>query len=135
MSAQQDTRLDAHPKPAHQPSVPSPISHPLDQLSVAESDEARELIIAARGKNAVLQFRSIFLNEPLKKELIPFLEAEHAGIINAQTPRPPRLAKVQYDVVSKDKGHEYIESVVDLSTGKETVKRLVDKVHQSSVTM
>lgn len=135
MTAQQDPKLEVRPKQAYQPIETISVHHPLDQLSVTESDKARQLIIAARGSDAILQFRSIFLDEPLKKELVPFLEAEHAGSITAQTPRPARLAKIQYDVVKSDKSHEYIESVVDLGTGKETVTRVVDKMHQSSVTM
>lgn len=128
-------KLEVRAKQAAQSTKTSAVPHPLDQLSVAESDKTRDLIVAARGSGAVLQFRSIFLDEPLKKELVPFLEAEHAGSLTAQTPRPARLAKAQYDVVNSDKSHEYIESVIDLGSGKETVKRVVDKTHQSSVTL
>jgi primary-amine oxidase len=140
MTAQQDPKLEARPKTYQSNGTNStkpttPIPHPLDQLSVAETDKARKHVIEARGSDTVLQFRSIYLEEPPKKELVPFLEAEHAGKITAQTPRPARVAKVLYDVVAKDKTHEYIESDIDLGTGKESIKRVVDKVHQSAMTM
>jgi primary-amine oxidase len=110
------------------------IHHPLEQLSVAESELARETILKARGGNVAIHYRSIFLEEPPKKELCHFLEAEHSGRITSQTPRPARLAKVQYDVVRGDKNHEYTESWVNVISGKEVRQRIVDKVHQPSLT-
>lgn len=108
--------------------------HPLDQLTVAESNIAREVILDTRGTNAAIQFRSIALEEPLKKELWQFLELEHAGSVTAATPRPARQARVQYDVVRSPKDIEYTESWVDVVTGKETQHRVVDKVHQAALT-
>jgi primary-amine oxidase len=110
------------------------IPHPLDQLSVTESDLARDVILNARGPNVAINFRSIFLEEPLKKELSYFLELEHSGRVTAQTPRPARLAKVQYDIVRDDKHVEYIESLVDVARGKEIRQRTVDKPHQPGLT-
>ena len=108
--------------------------HPLDQLSLAESDLAREIILDARGPDVAINFRSISLEEPLKRDLTYFLELEHSGKLNAQTPRPPRLAKVQYDIIRGDKLVKYTESWVDVIQGKEVQQRTVDKLHQPSLT-
>lgn len=82
----------------------------------------------------LIQFRSISLEEPAKQELVQFLEAEHVASITADTPRPARLARIQYDVIKSDKTRQYIESVVDLSTTKEIVHRVVGKPHHASIT-
>src|SRR5436309_780045 len=107
--------------------------HPLDWLSVGETNQARDIVLNARGQS-VIEFRSICLSEPPKSELLRFLEAEHNGQLDHNTPRPARLARLQYDVVHYDKSHEYAESVADLSTGRETLQRIVDKKHQPSLT-
>lgn len=111
------------------------LPHPLDQLSVFESDLARDAILKARGRNVAIQFRSIALEEPPKKELCQFLELEHAGRLTAHTPRPTRLAKVQYDVVRGNKSHEYIESWVDIAKRVEVEQRVVDKAHHAALTL
>jgi primary-amine oxidase len=112
----------------------SSIPHPLDQLSNHEIDVAREAIFAARGKCLIL-FRAIFTEEPAKAELVPFLEAEHSGTLTSSTPRPARQARVQYDVVHDDKGHDYLESVVDILAEQEVLHRVIDKKHQSALTL
>ena len=111
------------------------VPHPLDQLSVFESDLAREVILQARGSNVAIQFRSITLAEPPKKELTQFLDLEHSRRLTAHTPRPARLAKVEYDIVRADKDHQYIESWVDIEKRKEVEQRVVDKVHQAALTL
>jgi hypothetical protein len=108
--------------------------HPLDQLSSHEIDIAREAIFKARGRCFIL-FRDIFAQEPAKAELVPFLEAEHSGTLTSSTPRPPRQARVQYDVVHDDKSHDYMESVIDIITGREVLHRVVDKKHQCALTL
>ena len=110
------------------------LPHPLDQLSLSESDSARQAILDARGPNVAINFRSIFLEEPPKKELTQFLELEHSGRVTARTLRPSRLAKVQYDVFRGDNEYQYMESWVDVNSSKEVRKRLVDKMHQASLT-
>jgi primary-amine oxidase len=109
------------------------LPHPLDHLSVAECDAARQAILNARGSNVAIRFRSIYLEEPPKEELSQFLELEHTGKLTAKSSRPPRLAKVQYDVVRNDKKHEYTESLVDVISGKEVHQRIVDKIHQPAL--
>jgi primary-amine oxidase len=108
--------------------------HPLEPLSCAEHERARQTIIAARGNDVLIQFRSIFLEEPPKPQLIAFLEAEHAGGVTTQTPRPARQAMVHYDVVKSDKSHEYTHSLVELPSGEEKMHRVIDKMHQAALT-
>jgi primary-amine oxidase len=110
------------------------LPHPLDQLSVAESDAARQVILDARGAGVTLNFRSIALEEPPKSQLVEFLELEHAGRVTSQTPRPARLAKVSYDTVRGDRKHEYTESLVDISSREEISQRVIDKIHQAALT-
>jgi primary-amine oxidase len=132
MSVEQDNTAQLRPDDSTAKAV---IPHPLDQLSVFESDLAREVILSARGRDVAIQFRSIALEEPPKKELCPFLELEHASKLTAHTQRPARLAKVQYDVVRSDKNHEYMESWVDVIKRKEVEQRVVDKAHHAALTL
>lgn len=110
------------------------LPHPLDYLSGAEIEIARQVVLQARGTEVVLNFRTITLEEPRKDELIRFLELEHAGSITAQTKRPARLAKVMYDIVRPDRSHEYTESFVDVRASTEISQRVVDKAHQAGIT-
>lgn len=112
----------------------SPVHHPLEPLSAIEFERARQSILLARGSGVVIKFRAIFLAEPPKKELIPFLDAENAGEISLQTSRPDRLAMVHYDVIQSDESHEYTHSLVDVSTGQEREHRVIDKMHQAAMT-
>jgi primary-amine oxidase len=134
MTAQKEIPLPIRPS-GIEPAIISSIPHPLDPLSKAEFEKARQCIITARGNDIVIKFRAIYREEPPKHELVPFLETEHSGGITSNTPRPARLAMVQYDVVRSDKSHEYTHSVVDLSSGKETGHRVIDKIHQAALTM
>jgi primary-amine oxidase len=109
--------------------------HPLEPLSVAESAKARQAIVSAWGVDVLIQFRSIALDEPVKEELVMFLEAEHAGTVSSETPRPARLAMVQYDVVQNDKSHEYTQSLIDINTAKEISRRVIDQRRQAALIM
>lgn len=128
MSAQQPTTGQLRPDGSRA------LPHPLDQLSIEESDYAREVILTVRGSQVAINFRSIFLDEPLKHELSQFLELENAGRVTARTPRPARVAKVQYDVIRSDRKHEYMESCVDVLSGKEVHQRVIEKMHQAALT-
>ena len=107
--------------------------HPLDQLTAGEVDIAREVVLKAR--ESLILFRNVFAVEPPKAQLIKFLNAEHAGTLAADTPRPPRQARVQYDVVHQDKSHDYMESVVDLASATEVSKRTTEKHSQQALTI
>lgn len=91
--------------------------HPLSQLSAAEFTQARDIITKTHGPEATIFFRSIFLNEPKKADLIPYLEAEHAGILTDSFQRPPRCAALEYDIVTSDV-HEHVRAVVNVETGE-----------------
>ncbi|CRK35304.1 hypothetical protein BN1723_004092 [Verticillium longisporum] len=110
------------------------IPHPLSALTVAESDVARDAVLAAH-EGAVLKFRLIFLLEPPKAKVITFLDLEHAGKVIAETPRPIRTAQVHYDVIGGDNAAVYQESVVDLSSKKVVDTKIVAKVHQASLVL
>ncbi|EEY23054.1 copper amine oxidase [Verticillium alfalfae VaMs.102] len=110
------------------------IPHPLSALTVAESDVARDAVLAAH-EGAVLKFRLIFLLEPPKAEVITFLDLEHAGKVTAETSRPIRTAQVHYDVIGGDNAAVYQESVVDLSSKKVVDTKIVAKVHQASLVL
>ena len=98
--------------------MPSPHHHhPLAGLSKEEMARARDVVVKSHGGADTLFFRSIHLQEPSKAHLVPFLEAEHAGALTDKTPRPPRLARVEYDNLG-DGAHRYVRSVVHLESGQ-----------------
>lgn len=110
------------------------LPHPLDPLSILESDSVREAILRIQGNDSAIHFRSIFLEEPPKKDLTKFLDLESAGKTTSTIPRPTRIAKVQYDVIRSSKYHEYMESWIDVKLGKEVRHRTIDKMHQAALT-
>lgn len=119
-------------------SAPPPASkvvhqHPLDQLSKREVDITRDVILKAR--QSLILFRNVFAVEPPKAHMIKFLAAEHAGTLSAETSRPPRQARVQYDVISEDKSHQYMESIVDLASATEVSSRTGEKHLQQALTV
>lgn len=103
--------------------------HPLSSLSIEETNIARDVILSYHPDTAI-GFRMISLQEPPKAELIHFLELEHSENLSSNTPRPRRLAKVDYDVIDKSKIPKYMESIVDIEK-KETVRSelISDDVH------
>jgi len=116
--------------------MPSPtIPHPLDPLSSVESNVTRQAILDARGSNVTVRFRSIFLEEPPKAELVTFLALEHSGQLTAASPRPARVARVQYDAINSSKEYSYVESLVDVNKRTEVKERIVDKLHQAGIIM
>ncbi|PHH84444.1 hypothetical protein CDD83_1934 [Cordyceps sp. RAO-2017] len=94
-----------------------PAPHPLAPLSEAEFARARDVVVGVHGAADSLFFRSVYLEEPRKADLVPYLEAEHAGRLTEQTQRPPRMARVEYDVLAPD-CHCHTRSVVDLAAGR-----------------
>lgn len=100
--------------------------HPLKDLSEAEFKLAGDVVKKLYTSEVTLFFRAIYLQEPKKAELIPFLQAEHEGTLDDSTPRPPRRARLQYDVIKNGKLPEYTTSIVDLET-KTEAERIVAK--------
>jgi primary-amine oxidase len=111
------------------------VPHPLSSLSLEETNKARNVILTTEKPGAIIHFRSIFLQEPPKKELAPFLELEHSGGLQAKSVRPARLAQCQYDVVQEDKRFHSHESIVDLELGKVVKTELIHESHHAMLTM
>jgi primary-amine oxidase len=108
--------------------------HPLEQLSVDEVIIARDVILSTHGIS-VIDFRTINLEEPAKAQLQPFLDSEAEGRTPNPISRPPRLARVAYDVVSENKVYEFFESVVDLNIHTVASKELIDALHQAPLVL
>ena len=109
--------------------------HPLTQLSIAETDVARDILLASHP-GAAIYFRIVSLQEPAKAELVKFLDIEHAGRLNSSTPRPPRLAKIHYDAIEKgSKVPVYQEAVVDLDQKKRIQHQLISSEFHASLTV
>ena len=110
------------------------VPHPLSDLTVAEISRARDIVLGLHP-GSVIDFRSIYLLEPPKSEVVPFLDLEHAGKLKASTPRPARLAQVRYDIIGGAKAAEYHESVIDVSSSKRVKHDIVGTEHHASLTM
>lgn len=108
--------------------------HPLSSLSVDETRVARDVILATYP-DKVIFFREIYLQEPSKSDLTKFLELEHSGRLSLTSPRPPRLAKCQYDVVGADKIPEFHEGTVDIERKERIRHVVVGKQHHASLTL
>jgi primary-amine oxidase len=108
--------------------------HPLAILSEAETNLARDVVKAAHP-NTVIDFREIFLQEPPKTQLVEFLALEHAGRLSPTTPRPPRLALCQYDVIGSDRIPQFHESVIDVVARSRVKHTVVGKQHHASLTL
>lgn len=108
--------------------------HPLAQLSVKESHRARDVILRLHDK-AILDFRTISLEEPAKAELTKFLEAEHNGTLTSSTTRPKRVARVSYDIIGNNRIPQYHESLVDIEKGAEISRELISTAHHASLTL
>ena len=108
--------------------------HPLAILSEVETNIAREVVLAAHP-NTVIDFREIYLWEPPKDQLQEFLALEHAGRLSPTTPRPPRQALCQYDVIGGDRIPSYEESVVDVGSRRRTHHEVVAKQHHAALTL
>ena len=109
-------------------------SHPLSILSIEETNLARDVVKAAHP-NVVIDFREIFLQEPPKAQLQEFLALEHAGRLSPTTPRPPRLALCQYDVIGADRIPQFHESVIDVVSQSRVNHTVVGKEHHASLTL
>lgn len=102
--------------------------HPFKNLNAEETLVARETVLSLH-KDVVVDFREIFLQEPEKEIMKAYLEAEHAAR-PGQSPtskRPPRLAKVMYDVIGSDRIPEYNEAIIDVEQKKRVKHQVVGK--------
>lgn len=106
--------------------------HPLAILSEQETTRARDVVLASYT-DKVIDFREIYLLEPPKAQLKEYLALEHSARLSPTSPRPPRLALCQYDVIGTDRLPEYHESVVDVELGKCVKHQVVGKPHHASI--
>ncbi|KAF5006930.1 hypothetical protein FDECE_6719 [Fusarium decemcellulare] len=106
--------------------------HPLAQLSQDEFLTARNAVLKLHGPGTSLFFRSIYLHEPKKDELITFLAAEHDGSLSDATPRPARCAQVEYDIIADSV--EYTRAIVDLTSEEVVSQGVVDRNAQPYIT-
>lgn len=99
-------------------------SHPLGPLTAAEITHSSDLIRAQWPEGTKFQFKIVTLLEPLKDELVPYLDAEKAG----QSPKPiERKSQIVYYLRNTDKLHE---AVVNLTSSKvESNVRLGPFIH------
>jgi len=120
------TEKEKSPKPSLTP-------HPLRPLSEEELVRARDVVIQKHGGDGiVLFFRSIYVDEPKRDDLIQFLAAEHAGEKPATT--PPRQVKVWFDLV-KDGVPQLTETVVDVEAGEVRRSKAFPPYCQTSYTL
>ena len=69
------------------------VAHPLCPLTAAEISTSADLIRSVWPTGVDIRFKVVTLDEPAKKSMIPFLEAEHAG---KALPKIARRAFVSY---------------------------------------
>ncbi|KAK2056898.1 copper amine oxidase [Colletotrichum caudatum] len=110
------------------------IPHPLSALSLEETKQARDVVLAAHD-GSVLDFRQIYLWEPPKAEVLEFLDLEHSGKLTSSSPRPARCAQVFYDVIGGASKAQYTESIVDLGLGKIVDQKVIGSEHHASLAM
>ena len=108
--------------------------HPLQSISAAEIQSARDAVLAYHDKD-VISFREIFIQEPRKAELSRYLVAEHSGKLSSESASPSRLAKCKYDVIGTDKIPYYHESTVDVKAGKVLEHEIIGKGSQPALTL
>ena len=108
--------------------------HPLQQLSLKETEVARDALLNEHAKDLVV-LRNIFLKEAPKDQVVAYLDLEHAGKVTASTQQPPRLAKCQYDVISSDKIPSFHEAVVDVQNNKIVQHEIIGKEHHAPLTL
>ena len=105
--------------------VSEQLPHPLEQLTILECNQARDFVRRTHS-DAVIDFRTISLEEPQKAQLQKFLDIEHSGSLRSDTPRPDRLARVSYDVIGSDKIPIFYETVVDVRNGIQIGHEIID---------
>lgn len=102
--------------------------HPFKNLDLEETRIARDVVLSLHP-DTVVDFREIYLQEPAKELMKEYLALEHAAQPgqSAASKRPPRLAKVQYDVIGADKIPVYNESVINVELKKRVKHEVVGK--------
>lgn len=111
------------------------LPHPLQDLSLAEVTQARDIILSSYSEQNV-EFRQIGLQEPKKSEVVQFLDREHAKQDLATAPRPDRLAKCHFDVLAdQSQPVQYREATINLGQGMIIDDHRVPPTFQAPLTM
>ena len=76
-------------------------AHPLNPLSASEISVSAELIKSVWPAHTDLRFKAITLEEPPKRDLVPYLEAEHHGVSLPPIPRKSFVAYYIRNTVSQ----------------------------------
>ncbi|KAL1868331.1 hypothetical protein Plec18167_008256 [Paecilomyces lecythidis] len=108
--------------------------HPLAILSEGEIKIARDAILVLH-RNDVVKFREIYLQEPPKVQLKEYLALEHSGRMTPTSPRPPRLALCQYDVIRAGQIPSFEESIIDITLKRPIKHEIIDRRHHASLTL
>lgn len=96
--------------------------HPLQNITASEIVQASKIALRyLREKeklnpSANVRFKNISLNEPPKALLLPYLEAEAAGVPEHQRPYIPRCIELVYAFYNEQ---EFGQMVVNLDTNTE----------------
>ena len=94
--------------------------HPLHNINSAEISAARSILLEALQQRqidaAAVHFKNVSLHEPPKDLLLPYLDAEAAGVPQSQRPFVPRCIDI---IWSTDNERVVRESLISLDAGKE----------------
>lgn len=106
--------------------------HPLHCITSEEisrsSDVLRKLLQEKHGDDFRFRFKNITVHEPAKALLLPYLDAEAAGVAPSQRPFVPRCVDI---VWTTDNERVLCESTISLDTFTE-VKRIIASHGQHS---
>ncbi|ORY59986.1 copper amine oxidase 1 [Pseudomassariella vexata] len=111
--------------------------HPLQLISADEVTKASAIVRSIAEKQGVaigtksgLRFKNISLHDPPKALLLPYLDAEAAGVPAADRPFVPRLILA---IWSYDRESRVVESVVSLDSGTEVAQSQTAKGQHGSI--
>ena len=107
----------------------------MSALTIEETNAARDVILKSHP-GASIYFRTLYLLEPPKAELLKFLDTEHAGSLSPNTARPARVAEVKYDAIeSGSKVPVYMESHVDIGRRERVKNETISSEFHASLTL
>lgn len=112
--------------------APATRPHPLSILTDTELSAASAILkklVAAQEPDLNIRFKSISLAEPPKSLLLPYLDAEAAGVSAEALPYVPRCVSC---IWSANNERRVTESVVDLTTGLEVSRSQAEKGQHGS---
>lgn len=109
-------------------------SHPLHPITAPEITQAasalKAIVRERHGESFAFRFKNISIHEPAKALLLPYLDAEAAGIPLKQRPFVPRCVDV---VWSSDNERTVRQSTISLDTLTEIGRIEAEKGQHSSL--